>query len=194
MKKSGKVTSESTTTVAPDGTSLTEEFKNYPPAGEPVTGKAAMDRVGKGPAGSHAISGSWRLRKVADITEAGLTFTYKTSADGISMSSPTGESYDAKFDGKDYPIKGDRGGSTVMVKKVDERTIEETIKRDGKVVGVVHLAAAADGKTLDVAYDDKDRGTRPSIKPRRSRERPEPFPVTQGAASHRRRCDTCQDC
>jgi hypothetical protein len=99
------------------------------------------------------------VRKVSDISEAGLTFTYKTTADGINMSSPTGEAYEAKFDGKDYPVKGDRGGSTVMVKKVDDRTLEETIKRDGKVVGVARVAASADGKTLDVVYDDKERGT-----------------------------------
>lgn len=159
MKQDGKITSESTTTVAADGTTLTESFKGYPPAGAPVTGQVLMERVAKGPAGSHAISGSWRVRKVADVADAGLTFTYKTTADGIRMSTPTGESYDAKFDGKDYPVKGDRGGSMVMVKKVDDRTIEETTKRDGKIVSVSRTTAGADGATLTIVSEDKERGT-----------------------------------
>jgi hypothetical protein len=159
MKKDGKVVGEGTTTVSADGNSMTREFKSYPPAGAPVTGKVIMERVAKGSSGSHAISGSWRMRKASDITESGLTFTYKMTSDGLSMSAPTGESYDAKFDGKDYPVKGDPGGSTVSLKKVDDRTIEETTKRDGKIVGVARIAAAADGKVLDISYDDKERGT-----------------------------------
>jgi hypothetical protein len=153
-KKDGKVVSEGTTRVAADGNTLTEEFKSYPPAGEPVTGKVTSQRVAKGPAGSHAISGSWRATKAGEFSDSAVTVTFKSTADGLSMSSPTGESYDAKFDGKDYPVKGDRGGTMVY-----DRTIEETAKRDGKVVGVARLAVAPDGRTLNFTYDDKERGT-----------------------------------
>jgi hypothetical protein len=158
-KKDGKVVAESTRKLSADGSTATEEFKSYPPAGQPVTGKITSQRVEKGPAGSHAISGSWRATKAAEFSDSGLTVTFKSSADGLSMSSPTGESYDAKFDGKDYPVKGDRGGSMVSLKKIDDRTVEETTKRDGKVVGVARLAVAGDGKTLNFTYDDKERGT-----------------------------------
>ena len=158
-KKDGKVVSEGTTTVSADGEMMTEAFKSYPPAGQPVTGKVTSQRVAKGPAGSHAVSGSWRATKAADFSDSGLTVTFKSTPDGLTMTAPTGESYDAKFDGKDYPIKGDRGGSMVSLKKVDERTVEETTKRDGKVVGVARIAVAPDGTTLNFAYDDKERGT-----------------------------------
>jgi hypothetical protein len=45
------------------------------------------------------------------------------------------------------------------VRKVDDRTLEETTKRDGKVVTVSRSTVSADGKTLNVVYEDKERGT-----------------------------------
>ncbi|MFZ0796644.1 MAG: hypothetical protein WCA13_05715 [Terriglobales bacterium] len=52
------------------------------------------------------------------------------------MSMPTGESYTAKLDGKDYPVKGAYPYDSVSLKRINDRTIEETDKRDGKVVEV----------------------------------------------------------
>jgi hypothetical protein len=158
-KKGGKVVSEGKSTVGGGGTMLIEEFTSYPPEGQPVKGKVTSERVAKGPVGSHAISGSWHTTKADEFSDSALTVTYKSTSDGLSMSSPTGEAYDAKFDGKDYPVRGDRGGSTVSLKRVDDRTIEETTKRDGKIVGVARLTVAADGRTLNFTYDDKERGT-----------------------------------
>jgi hypothetical protein len=39
---------------------------------------------------------------------------------------------DGTVDGKDYAVKGDPGGSVVSLKRVDDHTIVETTKRDGK--------------------------------------------------------------
>lgn len=160
-KKDGKVVSESTETVAADGKTLTTEFKEHPPQGQPVTGKVIMTRVSPGPPGAHAISGSWRTTKVENVSEQGLTVTFKSTADGLSMETPTGESYDAKFDGKDYPVKGDRAGGTVSLKKVNESTIEETYKQDGKPVQVNQFTAQ--GKTLKVVSKNLRRGTTESF-------------------------------
>jgi hypothetical protein len=158
-KKDGKVVSEGKSTVGSDGTMLTEEFTDFRPAGEPVKGKIVSQRVAKGPAGSHALSGSWRATKAAEFSDSGLTVTFRSTADGLSMSAPTGESYDAKFDGKDYPVKGDPGGSMVSLKRIDERTIEETMKRDNKVVSVARMTLSPDGQTLNFVNDNKERGT-----------------------------------
>jgi hypothetical protein len=158
-KKDSTVVWEGTFTVGSDATMLTEEFTSFPPAGKPVKGKILRQQVEKGRTGSHALSGSWRATKAAEFSDSGLTMTFRSTADGLSWSAPTGESYDAKFDGKDYPVKGDRGGSMVSLKRIDERTIEETIKRDNKVTAVSRLKLSADGQTLDFEVDDKERGS-----------------------------------
>ena len=67
------------------------------------------------------------------ISDNGLTVTYQGTEDGLKMSDPNGESYEAKFDGKDYPVQGDPGHTMVSLKRIGNDTIEETDKRDGKM-------------------------------------------------------------
>ena len=76
------------------------------------------------------------------------------------MSDQNGNSYDAKFDGKEYPINGDPGQTMVMLKRVGNDTIEETDKRDGKIVGIFRITVSKDGKTIDAEYNDKQHGTK----------------------------------
>jgi len=70
-----------------------------------------------------------------------------------------GTSYDARFDGKDYPVKGDPEGATVSLTKVNDRSIDEIRKRYGKIVEISHLTVSADGKTLTVKSENKVQGT-----------------------------------
>jgi hypothetical protein len=102
-KKAGRTTEVAKITASADGNHVTERFTEYPEnSSKPVTGEITLMRVEKGSAGSHATSGGWRDEKVGTISDNGLTFTYKAMPDGLSMSDQTGESYTAKFDGKDY--------------------------------------------------------------------------------------------
>jgi hypothetical protein len=156
-KQAGKVVSESTDTVSADGKTLSFKFKNYPPQGEPVTGGGSMTRVGVAPAGASASSGSWKMQKLDNISDNGMMVTFKGSADGLMMSSPTGESYDAKFDGKDYPVKSDRSGGTISLKKLSDSSIQETYKQDGKPVAVNEMTVA--GNTMKLTTKDPRRGT-----------------------------------
>ena len=116
-------------------------------------------RVAKGPPGSHAISGSWRGEKLQDFSEDAMILAYKSTGDGLSMKAGTGESYDAKFDGKDYPFKGDPGVTSVSLKKIDANTVEETDKRDGRIISVSRITILPDGKTMKIDVDDKLHGT-----------------------------------
>jgi hypothetical protein len=52
----------------------------------------------------------------------------------------------------------------VSVKRIDNRTIEETDKRDGKVEGVLRLKVSPDGKTIHAVYENKRQGTTTSWK------------------------------
>lgn len=164
FKKSGKTVSSEKDAASADGNTLLADFVDHPESGgKPVTGKATLTRVSKGPAGSHAISGSWRTAKVAEMSENGLVLTFKSSADGLTMTAPTGESYDAKFDGKDYPYKGNANITSVSLKKVNPGTIEETDKRDGKIISVATMTLQQGGKSMNVSVDDKLHGTTASF-------------------------------
>jgi hypothetical protein len=101
------------------------------------------------------ISGSWRAEKLQDMTDNGLTFTFKSNGDELTYSTPTGQSYTAKVNGGEAPYKGDPGTTSVSLKQVNDRTIEETDKRDGKVMSVAKISVAADGKTMTIDVVDK---------------------------------------
>jgi hypothetical protein len=156
-KKDGKVVATSTTTVAPDGNTITFTFSDSSATngGPPVTGKGEATRVAKGPAGSNAISGSWRTTKMEGLSDNATVFTYKISGDEITMTNPTGQSYTAKLNGTEAPMKGDPGVSSVSVRMRGKDTLEETDKRDGKVIGVFKMTVAADAKTAKASYDSK---------------------------------------
>jgi hypothetical protein len=160
-KKHGKVVSEGTQMVAEGGKTLIAQFKQYPAHGKPVTGKITLTRVSAAPPGAHAISGSWRTATVENVSEPGLTVTFKSTADELSMNRPTGEYYEAKFDGKNYPVNGNRAGGTVSLQKVNSKTIVETYKQDGKPVQVNEMSV--EGNTLKVVSKNLRQGTTTSI-------------------------------
>jgi len=153
-KKDGKIVRSGKYTVSADGKTLNFEGTIYS-TNQPATFKATEVRVAAGPAGSHAISGSWRVEKVSGPEN---TVTYKTSTDGLTMSRPDGGFYDAKFDGKDYPVKGNPDLTTVSLTKVSDHSFVETSKRDAKIVSVVHWTVSADGKTITEKLENKETG------------------------------------
>jgi hypothetical protein len=77
----------------------------------------------------------------------------------LAMTTTTGQSYNAKLDGTDTPYKGDPGVTSISVKKLGKDTLEETRKRDGKVINIVKDTVSADGKTMKWIVDDKLQGT-----------------------------------
>ncbi len=156
-KKGGKVVSTSTSTVSSDGNTVMFSFSDSSNTngGPPVTGKGEATRVAKGPAGSNAISGSWRTTKIESLSDNATVWSYKVSGDEITMTTPTGQSYTAKLDGGDAPMKGDPGVSSVSVKMKGKDTLEETDRRDGKVIAVFKMTVANDGKTAKASVDDK---------------------------------------
>jgi hypothetical protein len=160
-KKNGKTVATSTTTVSSDGNTVMFSFSDSSNTNaDPVTGKGEEIRVAKGPAGSHAISGSWRTTKLENMSDNGLMWTYKVSGDELTMTTQTGQSYTAKLNGAQAPMKGDPGTTSVSVKMMGKSTLEETDYRDGKAIGVAKMVVAPDGKTLKLMVDDKLHGTK----------------------------------
>ncbi len=70
-------------------------------------------------------------------------------------------SVEAKFDGKDYPVKGSPFADTVAYQRLDSRTIKGVARKAGKVVVTEAAVISNDGKTLTGTYS----GTDPTGKP-----------------------------
>jgi len=155
MKKAGKPYFECIETVSPDGRKMTEDFTNTMET-EKVTGKAGFTRVGNGPAGSHALSGRWRMDTVKNATRAGALQIFQATAGAMKISDGS-SSYEVKLDGKDYPDPGDTH-STRSMRLIDEYTLEETDKTDGRVSGVSRWVISKDGKSMEVEFSSLKRG------------------------------------
>lgn len=65
--------------------------------------------------------------------------------------------FEAKFDGKDYPVQGNPS-QHVTLKRISEYEIEETDKQDGAVTRVALMTVSKDGKSMRVESTDKQRG------------------------------------
>jgi hypothetical protein len=139
-KKAGKTMFTEVDTVSPDGGTLTQLVKDTTEA-QAITIETHSKRVDQGPAGSHALSGSWQAYKVSK-SKSGSTITYRCTTDGFSAETPLGEKFDAKFDGKDYLVEDDPAHTMVSVKLLSPNMVEQTAKRGGKVVGVLRLTVA----------------------------------------------------
>ena len=154
-KKGGSVVGTTKMAVSADNNTLTQQWSFTNSNGKSGNGTSVLTRVGSAPKSGNMITGQWRIKDIPTYSDNVGIFTFKTSADGISYSAPTGESYTAKPDGKDYPYKGDPGTTSVVLKKINDRTLEETDKRDGKVISVAKMTVSPDGKTMTIVADDK---------------------------------------
>jgi hypothetical protein len=157
-KKGGQLDYEQTRTVSSDGKTLAVKTTGHPANGSaPTSFDTTAKRSGMVPSGVHATSGQWVIQKQSGSDNALLT-TYKMNGDGFTMSEPTGETYTAKFDGADYPVTGAHSYNAVSLKKINANTIEETDKRDGKVLDVYKMTISANGKTMTVVDNDEVSG------------------------------------
>lgn len=157
-QKDGKTTGEAKYTVSADGNTLTVNFQNMA-GSKTVTGSFTEARVAPAPAGAHAMSGSWKPNKFNSVSDEGLTVTFNLQGDTLHMSTPTGQSYDAKLGGPDVPIKGDISGTTASVKKLADNGYQETDKRGGKVIDVITMTIGADGKMSGKDENKQDGST-----------------------------------
>lgn len=156
--KGGKTVGETTFKVGADGKTLTSTYKDYSAAsGEPQSGTNLFDRVGNPPSSGNKVSGKWRAAKVEQASPDQLMFTFTGEGNELTYKAKTGEGYTAKLDGKDYPYNGDPGITSVSLRQINDRTIEETDKRDGRPIYIQRLTVSPDGKTMTASIDDKLR-------------------------------------
>ena len=153
-RKGEAMVSETSIKVAPDGKTITYDWREAPIGNAPaVTGQTVETRVGPAPAGAHAISGSWKTAKYNNISDEALTISFDAEGDMLRMTSPSGTSYAAKFGGPAVPIAGDAGGTTVAVERLAPNSFRETSSRGGKVVNVTTITVA--DEKLQVMSENK---------------------------------------
>ena len=81
----------------------------------------------------------------------------KITVDGIdSNGKPTHHEWTGKFDGKDYPVTGDPTSDARSYKRIDDRTLEFTVKKGGKVTTTGRVVVAADGRSRTVTTSGTD--------------------------------------
>ena len=116
--------------------------------------------------------GTWNLNEAkSKITPGTLKFTtiiyksmfgkVKVEGEGIDADGkPVHSEWTGNFDGKDYPVTGDPISDARSYTKVDDRTLDLTVKKGGKVIDTVRMALSADGKSRTVTIS----GTTPKGK------------------------------
>jgi len=117
------------------------------------------------------FSGTWKLNlakskmtppvpksdiAVVDADEKGLKLNEDVVTDkGESLKI----SYEAKFDGKDYPVTGDPSSDSVSYQRVNANTLKGKTQKGGKAVTDATIVVSKDGKITTVHYTDYSQGT-----------------------------------
>jgi len=117
---------------------------------------------------SDANTGTWKLNeaksKFAPDAPKNHTVVYEAAGDEVKVTvdgsssdgKPTHNEWTGKFDGKDYPVTGDPSSDSRSYRKVDDRTLELTVKKDGKVTVTGRIVVSADGKSRTVSTSGTD--------------------------------------
>lgn len=159
FRRAGKVVSEGTETVSADGMTLTSSYTNTNnAAGVPVAATTVTTRIGTAPAGTHAISGEWKAAAPSSVSDTGLQVTLKVAGGMLTMTSPQGETLNARIGGGYAPNVGDPGKTMTKVALGGPRTLLLTDMRGGKVVQTSSYTVSADGATLSGKWKDARDG------------------------------------
>ena len=113
------------------------------------------------------FEGTWKLNEKKSKLTRGTAKNTKVVYDGKLIRNKmtvTGDGVDAdgkpvhsewkgKFNGKDYEVTGDPSGDMRSYTKVNDQTLDMTVKKGGKVVATGRIVVAADGKSRVVTVN-----------------------------------------
>ena len=103
--------------------------------------------------------GTWKLNEAKSKFAPGVpknnTVVYEAVGDNVKITvdgtdkdgNATHNEWTGKFDGKDYPVTGDPNMDARSYKKVNDRTLEMTANKGGKVTVSGRIVVSADGKS-----------------------------------------------
>lgn len=153
MKKSGKTLAVARIAVSADGRIKTEVQTVYDMAPRPVEMTSHSIRVSAGSQGSHRISGGWRMTD-GDVSNHAEDTIFKVTDHTLAMTDRMGRSFSAQLDGTDAPYNGSDEFTSVSLKLIDSHTIEESDKKDSKVVKISRWSIGPGENTMHVRFDD----------------------------------------
>ena|SRR5215208_3010597 len=109
-----------------------------------------------------AQMGTWKLNEAKSKLSPGMpknhTVVYAVAGDGVKVTvdgtdasgKPLHNEWTGKFDGQEYAVTGDATVDMRSYKKVDDRTLELSGKKDGKITQTGSVVVSPDGKTRTV--------------------------------------------
>ena len=112
--------------------------------------------------------GTWKLNEAKSKLSSGApknhTVAYAAAGDKVKVTvegvdaegKPAHNEWTGNFDGKDYPVSGDASSDVRSYKRIDDRTLEFTAKKGGKVTITGRVAVAPDGKSRTVTTAGTD--------------------------------------
>jgi hypothetical protein len=115
-----------------------------------------------------ANMGTWKLNEAKSKFSPGspknTTVVYAPAGDSVKVTvdgtdgdgKSTHNEWTGKFDGKDYPVTGDPSSDTRSYKRIDDRTLELTVKKGNKETATGRIVVSADGKTRTVTLSGTD--------------------------------------
>ncbi len=110
---------------------------------------------------ANAQMGTWKLNvkksklegmaRNSTVTYQSMLFQTKVTIDGTDeKGKPAHSEWTGRFDGKDYAVTGDPTSDMRSYRKINDRTMEFTAKKGGKVTITGRIVVAPDGKTRTV--------------------------------------------
>ncbi len=112
--------------------------------------------------------GTWKLNeaksKLAPGATKNHTVVYEAAGDNVKVTvdgtdrdgNPVHHEWTGKFDRKEYPVTGDPSSDARSYRKVNDRTLKLTAKKDGKVTLTGTIVVSADGKTRTITTSGTD--------------------------------------
>ena len=111
---------------------------------------------------AEAQMGTWKLNEAKSKFGAGMgrnhTVVYAPAGDNVKVTvdgtdasgKPVHNEWTGKFDGKEYPVTGEAATDMRSYKRVDDRTLELTGTKGGKIMQTGTVVVSPDGKTRTV--------------------------------------------
>lgn len=159
-RKSGRLVETDRISLSADGKTFTSvDTDHATPNGQPAIYRSTARRAAAGPAGSHALGGSWVTTSYDKGSENTMTVTMRLEGDRFSFADGSGSHYTATLGGPPVKVEGDIAGRMMEARRLGPNVIQLESSIGGKVEGRNVVTVAPDGKKMNVVATNPKQGT-----------------------------------